>query len=157
MEADAPFAIRGEDAIRENGVIMQVQVEAAAESLKVVERGGLASDDAGDALLLRRHGIDEDATDRGRDVGTERREAPQLEREREHIVANGDGGQNAIGDVGGGVAHPPRAAAGADAPALARERDEQIPTAVVAVKTQEAVREDAAPEIRAEGLLDVMR
>jgi hypothetical protein len=107
------------------------------------------------ALLLERDGVDEDAPERARDVRAKRRQATQLVGQREHVLAQRDGGQDAIDVVCGAVCHAPPGAARAHASALARERDQEIALAVVAVKPDESVGEDAALQIGAERLLDV--
>jgi len=52
------------------------------------------------------------------------------------------------------LGHPPAAAGGAEAAALAREGNQAVELAVVAAQAQEAVREDAAPEVGAKLLFD---
>jgi hypothetical protein len=108
-------------------------------------------------LLLQGDCLDEDASERAGDVGPERGELTELEREREHPLSHGDGGEDAIDEVRGGVRPAASSAARADAAALATEGDEEIPTAVVAMESQEAVGEEAAGEVIAERLLDVAR
>jgi hypothetical protein len=82
---------------------------------------------------------------------------PFAEREREDPLAHGDGRQDAIDEVRGGVRHAASSAAWADASALATEGDEEVAAAVVAVASQEAMGEDAARKVAAERLLDVVR
>jgi hypothetical protein len=101
--------------------------------------------------------FDEDATERASDVGAERGESTKLEWEREHPLPHGDGGKDAVDEVRGGVRHAASSAARAETAPLAAEGDEEIAAAVVAMETQEAVREDAAREVVAERLLDVAR
>ncbi|MFT3771733.1 MAG: hypothetical protein QM820_40510 [Minicystis sp.] len=136
---------------------MKVQVEAATEPLKVVDRGVLAARDVGGPALLPGDSFDEDAAERTRDVGAEGSELAELERQREHPLAHRDRGEDAIDEVRGGVRHAASSAARADASALATEGDEEIPATVVAVESQEAVSEDAAREVVEERLLDVAR
>ena len=52
------------------------------------------------------------------------------------------------------LGHPPPAAGGAEAAALAGKGNQAVEPAVVAAQTQEAVGEDAAPEVGAKLLLD---
>jgi hypothetical protein len=56
--------------------------------------------------------------------------------------------------VRGRVRHPPPAAGGAEAAALAGKGNQAVELAVVAAQAQEAVGEDAAPEVGAKLLLD---
>jgi hypothetical protein len=69
-------------------------------------------------------------------------------------LADGHLGQDAIDELCGGVGHASAAAGRAEATPLAREGDEAIVAASVAVDPQEAVGQDPAPEVRAQLLLD---
>jgi hypothetical protein len=73
--------------------------------------------------------------------------------EREHPLAHGDLGKDAVDEVGGGVGHAPPRAGGAEA-ALAREGDQTVVAAFVAVQAEEAMSQHAAFEIGAERALD---
>ena len=74
--------------------------------------------------------------------------------QRENPLADGHFRKNAIDEVCGGVGHAPAFAGRTETTPLARERDEAIVAAGVAVKPQEAVSQDSAPEVRAQLLLD---
>ncbi len=74
--------------------------------------------------------------------------------EREYPLANGHLGNHAIDEVGRGIGHAASAAGRAEAAPLAREGDEAVELAVVAVQAQESVGEDAAAQIGAELVLD---
>jgi hypothetical protein len=74
--------------------------------------------------------------------------------EREHPLADRDFGQNAINEVCREIRHAVAAATGAKAPAFAREGDEAVEAAIVAVQAQEAMGEDAAAQEGLELLLD---
>jgi hypothetical protein len=67
--------------------------------------------------------------------------------EREHVLPKGHVGQHAIDKVCPGIGHASSCAAGAYASVLARERHEQVMATVVAVRTNEAMREHAAAKI----------
>jgi hypothetical protein len=69
-------------------------------------------------------------------------------------LADGYFRQDAIDEVRGGVGHAPAAAGGTEATPLAREGDEAIVAAGVAVEPKETVGKDPAPEVRAQLLLD---
>ena len=157
VEVNATRAIGGEDSVGENGVKMKIEVEAAAEPLRVVDRCVPAAGDAGGSFLLERDRLDEDAAERTGDVGAERGKAAKLERERENPLAHRHRREDAVDDVGGGVGHATRGAARADASTLAREGDEKIAVTRVAMETEESVGEHAAREVGTEGLLDVPR
>jgi hypothetical protein len=66
-------------------------------------------------------------------------------------------GEDGVGDVGGDVAHPPRAAARAQAALLAREGHEDVVAADVAVAAHEALREVPAREVALERVRHVAR
>jgi hypothetical protein len=117
---------------------MQVQVEAAAEALKVAYSRVLVARDLGRALVLDGDGLDEDAAEGAGDVRAERRQSSKLEGEREHPLAHGNRGQDAVDEVRGGVGHPAPGAARAQSSALACQRDEQVPPVVVAMGSQQA-------------------
>jgi hypothetical protein len=151
-----PFVGR-EDTVCNDGVEVKVEVQAAAEPLDVVDRGRPASGDPCRPFLLEGDRLDEDASERSRFGGAKRGQAAKLEREREDPLPDWHCGQDTVDDVRSGVAHPARATARADAASLACERDEEIAAASVAMKPQKAMREDAALEVRAEGLFHVAR
>jgi hypothetical protein len=73
---------------------------------------------------------------------------------REHPLADWDFGQNAIDEVCRGFGHAVAAATWAKAPAFARERNEAVEAAIIAVKAQEAMSENAAAQKGVELLLD---
>jgi hypothetical protein len=72
-------------------------------------------------------------------------------------LADGYFREDAIDEVRGGVGHAPAAAGRTETTSLAREGDEAIVAAGVAVEPQEAVSKDSAPEVRAQLLLDEAR
>ena len=89
---------------------------------------------------------------------------------REHPLADRDFGQNAVDEVCRGIpakqsfaciavaalplGHAVAAATGAKAPAFAREGDEAVEAAIIAVQAQEAMGEDAAAQEGMKFLLD---
>jgi hypothetical protein len=76
---------------------------------------------------------------------------------REHPLADGNPGEDAIGEMRGSVRHAPSAAGGAEAAALAREGDQTLELAVVATQAKESVCKDATARERAQLLLDEAR
>jgi hypothetical protein len=60
-----------------------------------------------------------------------------------HPLAHGDARQHLVNQPGGGFAHAPAAAAGAEAPALAGKRHESLHRAVGAAQAREAMRQHA--------------
>jgi hypothetical protein len=160
VEEHALLRVAAEDAVEEDGVKMNVQVQAAAEALHKRDRptlpllGALAP---GAGPIAREDHLDKDAGDSREHVGLERREQAQLVGQREHELTHGHVGQDAIDQVGGGVGHAPAGAARAEAAALAREGHEQVAAARVAMAAREAIREDATAQVLAEFALDVAR
>ena len=74
--------------------------------------------------------------------------------EREHPLARREVGQHVIREMGGELGHAARVAGGADAPALAGERDQALVAAVLTAGASEPVRQDAAAQVSTEVLLD---
>ena len=74
---------------------------------------------------------------------------------REHPLAYGQSGKNVIGQMCGSLGHAPCVAGGAYAAPFAREGDEEVVAAFVAVGADEAFGENSAVEIAPEGLLNV--
>jgi hypothetical protein len=72
-------------------------------------------------------------------------------------LPNGHFGQNTVDERSGGVGHPPPAARWTESASLAREGDEPIVSARVAMDAQESVSEHAAFEIGANLSLDESR
>jgi hypothetical protein len=72
----------------------------------------------------------------------------------EHPLPDGRFGQHAVDEVGGRIGHSPTPTRRTEPPALAREGDEPIVVAGVAVDAQESMGEDAALEIGADLALD---
>jgi hypothetical protein len=90
-------------------------------------------------------------------VRLERGERPKLEREREHELPDRHRRQDAIDEVRCGVRHAPARAARTHRAPLTGKCDEQIVSAHVAVHAHEAVRKDAAAQIRAQLRLHIPR
>src|SRR5689334_19917723 len=97
--------VANENAVGNDRVEMKVQVEAAAEALDVVDGRVLALLDVGFTPLLKGDRFDEDATERASDVGAKRGQSAKLERQREHPLAHGDGGEDTVDEVRGNVRH----------------------------------------------------
>ncbi len=77
--------------------------------------------------------------------------------DRHRIDASGCARNHPVGQVRGGVVHAAGGARRADAAALAGERDQMLEVAAAADDAREAVREDAAAQIRFQLLVDVTR
>ncbi len=152
-----PLRVAGILAVEHHDVKVHIEVEARAEALHERDGAGLRLA-AGDAMcaVSPEHGLDEDAHQRGKHVGLEGREATQLERQREDPLTNGHRGQHPVDQVCCGARHAPCRAAWANASTLAREGHEQIVAAAVAMAAHESVGKDAAAQVPAKLLLDVV-
>ena len=140
MKPNAPLFVPCDNAVEEDRMKMDVQVQAAAEPLNEGHRPALSllSPFApGAGSVAGEHDFDEDAGEGREYVGLERCEQAQLVRQRQNELAHGYVRQHAVDQVGGRVGHAPSSAAGAEAAALAREGHEQIPTARVAMAASE--------------------
>ncbi len=71
----------------------------------------------------------------------------QRDRQRQHPLAHRHMRDDVFDQVRGGLRHAPRAARGAEPPALAAEGDELVVAAVGAAQAQETVRQDAADQL----------
>ncbi len=136
---------------------VDVKVEAPTKSLRKGDGSRLCTGDAREALGGTCDLLGEDEAQRREDVRLGRRKPAQLEGQAHHPLANRGAGQDSIGDVRGLVAHSPRAAARTQAALLAREADEDVVSAAVAVAAHEAPREVGAREVALEGIRHVAR
>ena len=82
-------------------------------------------------------------------------EVAQALRHRQDPLPHRQARQDVIGEMGRRRHHAPGVARGADAPALARERDQEVVPALPAAGAGEAVGKDAALQVTAELALDV--
>lgn len=77
-------------------------------------------------------------------------EVAETLRDRQHPLADRDGRDHVVGEVGSGRRHAPRVAGGTDAPALAGEGDQEVVAAAGTSGASEAVGQDPAPEVGTE-------
>ena len=108
----------------------------------------------GPAAERREDGAHEETQDGARERGVVGEAIAEREGQREHPLPHGDLRQDPIHQVGGCVGHTPPAAGGTEAAALAREGDDAVQAAGVAVHAHEAAGEDAAAEEAPELALD---
>ena len=87
-------------------------------------------------LLVGSDHLNENPTQRSRDVRPESRRAAQLEGQRQYPLPNRNRRQHAVYQVRRRAAHPPLTTARTYPAALAREGDEEIAAAIVAMKAQ---------------------
>ncbi len=93
---------------------------------------------------LREQGSDEGAKHGARELRVVGAAIAEGIGQRKHPLPNRDLGQNSVDQVRGGIDHPTSAARRAEAATLARECNQAVMAAVVAVETEEAVRQNAA-------------
>jgi hypothetical protein len=160
VKDNAAVGIANEDAILHHDVHVHVQVQAPAEPLHEGDRTALAAYEpipTPARSIEAEDRLHEEARHRAEHLRLEGRERAQLERERQDVLAHGHVGKHAVDQMRRRVRHAPACAAWACPPLLARERDKDVVTAVIAPAVDEAVSEDTTPEVRTELLLDVPR
>ncbi len=130
---------------------MEVNVEVqTSEALNEIYRAALRVLDPvapGARAVPGEDRLDEDARERRQHVGLERGEPAKLVGQREHVLPHGHVRQDSIDQVRRDVCHASTAAARADAAAVAREGDEQIVAAGVAVSPREPLGKVTAMEV----------
>ena len=140
---------------------VQVQIERRPEALDEGDRSALLGANIPlpphTPAKLREQGADEGAQDFAREPRVVGAAIAERIRERENPLPNGRFGQHAIDEVCRRIRHATSAARGAEAAALARESDQAIVAARVAVESKEAVCENATAKERAKLLLDEAR
>jgi hypothetical protein len=159
MEDRLAAAVR-EDAVRNGDVVVDVQVQASAETLGKADRAAASTQNTGESGLLAlpaENLAHEDAPD-GRERSVVFREKqPELEWNAQHPLAERNVWKDAIDEVSGGSTHASRVARGANSPPLAREGDEELFATLPAASPEEAMRVDAACEVGVQLSLDVLR
>ena len=160
IEVNPRAVVASEHAVHEHDMKVHVEVEAATEPLH--ERNGPAlgshmPSSSGSPLIHPEDRLHEQTCERSQYRGFQCRQHTKLVGKREHVLPKGHIGQHAVDKVGPGVGHASPRAAWAYAPVFARERHEQVMTAVVAVRANEAVGEHAASKVCAKLSLHVGR
>lgn len=137
---------------------MDVQVQGRAEALNEGDGAALATRRAPLALCSpaerREERTEKGAEDLAGECSVIGAAVAERVGKRQNPLADGYFRQDAIDEVRGGIGHSASSAGGAEATPLARERDEAIVSAGVAVEPQESMSQDSAPEVRAKLLLD---
>ncbi len=136
---------------------MQIQVQTATEALNEDDGAVLTLVFLLLAAQLARDRFHEETANGRGDIGPEDSQSPKLEGERQDPLLDGHGRQHTIGDVGRGVAHSASATAGANAAAFAREGDQEVLPAIIALPAQEAMGKDPIIEVAAKGPLNITR
>src|SRR2546429_1615055 len=155
VELEAPVFSLGEDAVQEEGVEVDVQLEAAPEALD--HRHGAAppvARAARSAAIEAEHGPSGDAEHGAAERVIVGEEIAQAVRKREHPLAHGNVRQDVIDEVGGLLRHAAAAAARTKAASFARERHEALEGTALAPNAREASAERAARQELAELSLD---
>jgi hypothetical protein len=160
MKPRGPVGAAREDALEQQRVKMDVQLEATAKPLDRGDRATAAvtNSTAPPAPALEaekrtrvdgEHGATEDVIP-GEAIA-------ERVRQGEHPLADGDVGQDVLDELRGAGSHPPAAATRTEAPSLAGERHERFGVAADALKPREAAAPDPAVEEGAELLLEKAR
>ena len=115
--------------------------------------GGGAGVDALDDRV--EHASYEDAHERGEGLGASAEQPDELGGRRQNVLADRHVGEDALHQTVRDVVHAPCAAAGADSPALAGQRERSLGAALFASEAEEAgLLGDATGEVALEGGLD---
>ncbi len=142
------------DAVERQRVEVDVQVERVAEALHEGDRAAAAVHDSEVLARATAQGPEDRAhvkrEDGAAQAGVIRHPQAQRPGQREHPLANGDLGQEAVDEVRSRVGHAASDARRAAAAALAREGHEPVDAALRAAHPHEAEREQAALEVRAQ-------
>jgi hypothetical protein len=157
-EVRRPLPGPGVDAVESERVEVEVEVQGGAEALDEGDGAALAARSA--PVLPRAPAeLGEECADEGAQHGAREPRvvgAAIAKRigKREHPLADRHSGEDAVHEARRGVGHAPPTAGGTEAAALARERNEPVEPAVVAVHAQEAEGQHTAAEVVPELLLD---
>jgi hypothetical protein len=157
MEDRSRVRIAGEDAIENDHVEMDVEVQAP-KSLYEVDGTALPMLDPAalrPCAVAPEDGLDGNAPDRREYVGFEGGQSAQLVRQRQNVLAHRHIGENSVHDGGSRIGHAPPRATRAHGSRLTRERNEEIMTARIAPRAREPLGEDTTFEVGPELGLDV--
>jgi hypothetical protein len=161
MEAQGAVRPGRVDAVEQQRVEVDVQVEGVAEALDEGDRAALAVDDAPllarTPLERREDRAHEDSQHGARERRVVGEAVAEREGQREHPLPHGNLGQHPLDQVRCRVRHAPGAARRAEASAFAGEGDDAVESALVAVDAHEAVGKDPAAQEAPELALDEAR
>ena len=157
MEREGAVSALGENAVDEQAMKVNIQLEATPEALD--HRHGAASPvaharAAGSAAIEAEHGAHGDAEHRAAERVIEREEVAQAVGQAEHPLAHGDVRENVVHEVGSLLRHAPPATTGAEPASFARERHEALEGTVVAPNACEASADRSTGEELPELALD---
>lgn len=157
-----PLADRvGVDAVERQRVEVDVQIERRAEALDEADGAALLRANAPlpprAPAQLREQGPDEGAQHLAREPRVVGAAVTEWVGQREHPLTDRHLRQHAIDEVSRRICHATPATRRTEAAALAREGDEAVVAALVAVEPKEAVCENATAKERAKLLLDEAR
>ncbi len=134
------------------------QVQGRPEALDERDRAALSLADAEvhsrAAPLVREDGSQEAAQDLAREPRVPGAAEAKRIGQREHPLSDRDLGQHPVDEMGRGVGHATTATGRTEAAALAREGDEAVVAAGVAVDPEKSVGEHTTLEVRADLALD---
>ncbi len=145
----ALLAFGAEDAVEEQSVEMDVQIQSAAEALDDGHASRPPVTDPGSAravALEAQQPTHEHAEHRARQRVIPREEIAKTVRQTQHPLAHGHARQHLVDKTGGALRHAPPAATRAETPALAGKRHEPLHRAGGASQAREAVRQH--PQVR---------
>jgi hypothetical protein len=149
-----------EDAVEYERVVVEVEVEAAAEALDHGDRPRLAVADpvgAGGARVEGEERASIHAQHRAAQGVIPGQAVAQAIRQRQHPLAHRHPWQHLVDERGGAFGHAAPATARTEAAPLAGEREQRLERTVRAPKPREAVARDPTPKVRLELPLDEPR
>jgi hypothetical protein len=146
-----------EDSVGRHDVEMHEDAEGGVETLDEGHTPRLGPRESRGGSAEPAYLFDEDAIARRQGVRAKRHHAADFEGRRQHPLPHRRVGQDAIDEVRRRPAHAARRARRARASALARHADEDFLPAHGARHADEAVRQDAAPDVAPQLVFDVLR
>jgi len=148
----------GVDAVESERMEMEIEIHRRAKALDEGDRAALLGSNppvlSAAPAQLGEKGPHEGAEHLARELRVVGAAVAERVRKREHPLPDRNLGQNAVGEMRGGISHATAAAGGAEAAPFAGEGHEAVAATVVAAQAQKTVGEDAAAQEGAEFLLD---
>jgi hypothetical protein len=158
--SDAAGRVRREHPIRHQRMDVNIKIEGTPEALQDRHCAETAAPDAAPLRArpqppAHRAQIHDDHRTAQRMVP--RDEIPQPRRQREHPLADRDGGKHAVDEMRGALRHPPASTTRTEPPAFAGKRHQSIDAAGRTPKPRESAGQAAAREELPELALDELR
>ena len=157
MEVDAAGGVLGEGSVKEDAVVVEVEVEGRAEFLTDDHPAGLSGGDSlrfGAILIPAKDEAEEDLQDGLSQGGVAGEREAEGDGQRQDPLADGNGREDLVDEVGSRLRHPPTETRGTESSVLARLRHRAGAATILTSKQREAPLEDPAVEVVPEGPAD---